>query len=30
MVRRVWCLGGTGGLERLVLRRDWCSGETGA
>ena len=30
MVRRDWCLGGTGGQERLVVRRDWWSGETGA
>ena len=30
MVRRVWCLGGTGGQESLVLRRDWWSGESGA
>ena len=30
MVRREWCLGGTGGQEGLVLRRDWWSGETGA
>ena len=30
MVRRDWCLGGTGGQERRVLRRDWWSGESGA
>ena len=30
MFWRDWCLGGTGGQERLVVRRDWWSGESGA